>query len=230
MPDWQKLVRRHLFGVPLDAAEKEEIHAELAAHLEDTFESLLKDGVSNSEATRRTLCLAKDWQELQRKITVVRGGTDTMTNRVTQLWLPGLATLLLSTGILAVMQVFGVKPWILGKQGNLPVVVLYGWWWLIILPLVGAVGTYLSWRAGGSRLAMLLSMVFPVLPFLAPILVLLPVSLVFDRFIAHNVAPLGLVFALFGWVLAPAAALLAGGLATQHFLLRRSSFDSVASR
>lgn len=228
MPDWQKLVRRRLFGLPLDAAEKDEIHAELAAHLEDTYESLLRDGIGNSEAAKRTLCLALDWQDLQRKIAVVRGGKDTMTNRVRQLWLPGLATLLLSSGILALMQVLRLRPWILGKQGDLPVVVLYVWWWLMLLPLVGPVGAYLSWRAGGSQRAMLVSILFPVLPFLGSIVVLLPVSLILDRFIAHNIAPLGLVFALFGWVLAPAAALLAGGLTTQRFLPRRSSFDGVA--
>lgn len=228
MPDWQTLVCRHLH-LPFDAAEKDEIHAELAAHLEDAYESMLREGINNSEAAKRTLGLAKDWQELQRKITLVRSGKDTMTNRVTQLWLPGLATFLLSTGILALMQISGLKAWILAKNGDLPIAVLYVWW-LILLPLVGAIGAYLSWRAGGSQRAILLSMVFPVLPFLAAILVLLPVSLIFDKFIAHNISPRGLILALFGWVLAPAAPLLAGGLATQHFLSRGSSLDGVASR
>lgn len=228
MPDWQKLVCRHL-SLPLDAAEKDEIHAELAAHLEDAYESMVREGINNSEAARRTLGLAKDWQHLQRKITLVRSGKDTMTNRVTQLWLPGLATFLLATGILALMQISGLKPWILPKNGDLPVAVLY-LWWLILLPLVGSFGAFLSWRAGGSRRAILLTIVFPVLPFLASILLLLPGSLIFDKFMAHNISPMSLIFALFGWVLAPAAPLLAGGLVTQHFLSRCSSLDGVASR
>lgn len=229
MPDWQELVRQRLSGLALDPAEQDEIHAELAAHLEDAYESMLRDGINDAEAVKRTLCLTNDWQDLQRRITLVRSGKDTMTNRVTQLWLPGLATFLLSGGILALMQIFGLKPWILRKSGDLTVAVLY-LWWLILLPLVGAVGAYLSWRAGGSRRIILLSIVFPVLPFLASILVVLPVSLIFDRFIAHNIAPMSLIFALFGWVLVPAAALLAGGLTTQHFLSQRSSVDRVASR
>ena len=229
MPDWQKLVSRQLCGLPLDPAEKDEIHAELATHLEDAYESLLGDGINNSEAARRTLCLASDWQDLRRQITLVRRRKDTMTNRVTQLWLPGLATFLLSQGILAVLQIFGTKAWILAKEGHLPIAQLYVWW-LIPLPLVGAVGAYLSWRAGGSQRAILLSIVFPVLPLLASILVVLPVSLILEKFIAHNIAPLSLIFALFGWVLAPAAALLAGGLPTQRFLPRRSGFDGAASR
>ena len=121
MPDWQKLVSRQLCGLPLDPAEKDEIHAELATHLEDAYESLLGDGINNSEAARRTLCLASDWQDLRRQITLVRRRKDTMTNRVTQLWLPGLATFLLSQGILAVLQIFGTKAWILAKEGHLPI-------------------------------------------------------------------------------------------------------------
>jgi hypothetical protein len=229
MPDWQELVRQRLSGLALDPAERDEVHAELAAHLEEAYESMLGDGINNSKAAKRTLGLAKDWQVLQRKITLVRSGKDTMTNRVTQLWLPGLATFLLSQGILAVLQIWGPQAWILAKEGGVPIAVLY-FWWLMLLPPVGAVGAYLSWRAGGSQRAILLSMVFPVLPLLASILVVLPVSLVLDRFIAHNIAPMSLVFALFGWVLAPAAALLAGGLITQHFLSRRSDLDGVASR
>lgn len=229
MPDWQELVCRHRFDVPLGTVEKGEIHAELTAHLEDAYELMLRDGINDAEAAKRTLCLADDWQDLQRKITLVRSGKDTITNRVTQLWLPGLATFVLSGGILALMQILRLKPWIMAKNGDLTIAVVYVWW-LILLPLVGALGAYLSWRAGGSWRAILLSIVFPVLPFLASILVVLPVSLIFDKFIAHNIAPMSLILALFGWVLAPAVALLAGGLTTQHFLSRRSSVDGVASR
>jgi len=127
------------------------------------------------------------------------------------------------------MQILRPKAWVLAKEGDLPMAVL-DVWWLILLPVVGAIGAYLSWRAGGSPRAILLSIVFPVLPFLAAILLVLPVSLIFDKFIAHNIAPMSLIFALFGWVLAPAAALLAGGLTTQRFLPRRSGFAGVASR
>jgi hypothetical protein len=229
MPDWEELVRRHLSDLALDPAEKDEIRAELAAHLEDAYESMLRDGISNSEAAKRTLCLASDWQDLQRKITLARSGKDIMTNRVTQLWLPGLAAFVLSGGILALMQMLHLKAWILTKNGDLTIAVLYVWW-LMLLPLVGAVGAYLSWRAGGSPRAILLSIVFPVLPFLAAILVALPLSLILEKFIVHNIGPMSLIFALFGWVLVPAAALFAGGLTTRHFLSRRSSVDGVASR
>src|SRR5256884_5662555 len=44
-----------------------------------------------------------------------------------------------------------------------------------------------------SQRAIFSSIVFPVLPFLASILLVLPVSLIFDRFIGHNPSPIGLV-------------------------------------
>ncbi|PYT53600.1 MAG: hypothetical protein DMG43_08565 [Acidobacteria bacterium] len=95
--------------------------------------------------------------------------------------------------------------------------------WFLTLPLVGAMGAYLSRRAGGSQRVVFSSIGFPVLPFLASILVVLPVSLIFDHFIAHSIAPMALLMALLGWVLAPGVALLAGGLTMQLFLTRLTS-------
>jgi hypothetical protein len=220
MPDWQKLVRRRLSGLTLDAAEKDEVQAELAAHLEESYEALLKEGMPEQPAVHRALAQVEDWQDLRRRIQNARTKENIMTNRVTQLWLPGFLTFVLSSGILALIGIYGPKPWALMRVGQ-PPIVLFFIPWLLSLPLVGAVGAYLSHRAGGSRRAIFSSIVFPVLPFLASIVVVLPVSLVFDHFIAHNIAPTALLMALLGWVLAPGVALLAGGLPIQFFLSRR---------
>jgi uncharacterized membrane protein len=53
--------------------------------------------------------------------------------------------------------------------------------------------------------------------------------LIFDHFIAHNIAPMALVMALLGWVLIPVAALLAGGLPVQVLRARRPSSPDMAS-
>jgi hypothetical protein len=195
MPDWQELVRQRLRGLGLDAGEKEEIYAELASHLEETYEALLRRGMTESEAIDRALSLAGDWRDLQKEIYSAKMRKDTMTNRVRQIWLPGFVTLVLTTVILVVTQIVGLKPWILARDGNLPVAVVYVPW-LVLLPLVGAMGAYLSWRAGGSQRAILWCIVFPVLPFLASIVVVLPVSLMFDHFIAHSIAPMALFLSL----------------------------------
>ena len=217
MPDWQKLVGQRLSGLAFDAAEKEEVCAELAAHLEESYESLRTKGLPEQGAMQQTLAQAADWQDLRRRIQTARAKENIMNDRVRQLWLPGFLTFLLSSGILTLVQIFGPKPWIVAM--SIPVGEIYVPW-LMLLPLIGAMGAYFSSRAGGSQRVVFFSVVFPVLPFLASILVVLPVSLIFDRFIGHNMAARSLVMALFGWVLAPGAALLAGGLLAKIFLSR----------
>jgi hypothetical protein len=228
MPDWQKLVTQRLAGLALDAAEKDEVHAELAAHLEESYESLRTKGLPEQAAMQQTLSQVADWQDLRRRIQVARTMKENIMNdRVRQIWLPGFVTFLLSTCLLALFEIFGPKPPVLVKVGQLPMV-LFFIPWLLSLPLVGALGAYLSHRAGGSRSAVFSSIVFPVLPFLVSILLVLPVSLIFDRFIGHNTAPISLVMALLGWVLAPGVALLVGGLPTQFYFSRRLTHSGVS--
>jgi len=221
MPDWQELVRERLSGLALDTAKRDEVHAELASHLEESYEALRTKGLPEQAAIQQTLAQVADWQDLRRRIQTARTKESIMNDRVRQLWLPGFLTFLVSTSLLALNEIFGPKPFALMKVGQLPMV-LFFIPWLLSLPLVGALGAYLSHRAGGSQRAVFSSILFPVLPFLASILLVLPVSLIFDRFIGHNTAPLSLLMALLGWVLAPGVALLAGGLAAQFFLSRHS--------
>jgi hypothetical protein len=148
MPNWRKLVRR-LSGLALDSSETEEIHEELAKHLEDSYESLRTRGLPEQAAMQQTLAQVADWQDLQRRICSARMGKDTMTNRVTQLWLPGLLTFALSMGLLAVVQKYGSHPLILSLDKGTPILMLYTSW-LAVLPIAGAVGAYLSNGAGGS--------------------------------------------------------------------------------
>ena len=226
MPDWREIVSKGLSGLKLGAAEKEEVRAELAEHLEETYEALLREGMSESAAIRRTLSLAEDWNDLRRKIHWARKGKETMTDRMKQLWLPGILAFALSTGMLVLIQTYGPKLWVASWRGVLPLGKLYIPW-LLLLPFVGAMGAYLSHRGGGSRRLMLSSAVFPVLPSLASIL-LVPVSLMFGDFIGQNVGLMSLVMALLGWVLVPGAALLAGALPVLFFFSRQKDPQQIA--
>jgi len=228
MRDWQALVGEQLGKLSLAAEERREVIAELAAHLEETFEELCQQGMAEEAAVRHTLSQVKDWQSLRRKIQAARKKENIMSNRVRQFWLPGFATLFLSTILLALTQTYGPKPWIL-SWGHPPVLLIYIPW-LFCLPFVGAVGAYLSHRAGGSGRAIFFSTIFSALPFLASIVVVLPASLIFDHFIAHNIAPMALVLALLGWVLIPVAALLAGGMPVQLLLMRGLGSRRVVGR
>jgi hypothetical protein len=110
MPDWQELVRQRLSSLELDSAEKEEIHAELAAHLEERYEALRREGMSGREAVLRALSQVDDWNDLQRKIHSARTKENFMTPRVARLWLPGLFTFTLSMVLLELVQKFGSQP------------------------------------------------------------------------------------------------------------------------
>jgi hypothetical protein len=233
MRDWEALVDRHLTGLALEPAERAEVIEELAAHLAETYEKLLRQGITEEEAERRTLSQVKDWQELSRLIQTARTKEDLMSNRVKQFWLPSLLTFVLSMGFLALIQIFGPKLWVIVWFGRsrwsfvAPSERVYIPW-LLSLPLIGAAGAYLSNRAGGSKRALLYSIVFPVLPYLIFFLVGLPVIAILDDRVAQNFMFRTFLVGLFVWVLAPGAALLAGGLLTQFFLSRRSDSRRIA--
>ncbi|MFI5095884.1 MAG: hypothetical protein ACHQIK_20890, partial [Candidatus Acidiferrales bacterium] len=189
-------------------------------------------GVGEEEALRRTLSQAGSWQNLRRDIQAARSEENTMTNRVRQFWLPGLLTLSLSMVLLMVIQFIGPKPLVVGTHGwrlMAPLAVIYVPWLLSLLP-IGAMGAYLAGRSGASRRTMVLSIVFPVLPYLALFIIAFPVSLILDDHVAHNIMLSALFIGLIAWVLLPGLALLAGGLPVQIFMSRRLGFRGVPSR
>ena len=224
MPDWQKFVRERLSGLALDSAEREEVQAELAAHLEETCEEFRRQGMTKEEALHRTVSQVQDWQDLRRRIQLARKKENAMTNRVRQFWLPSLLTLFLSMSLLILVQFFGPNLSVIAQKSAwsliAPVAVVY-LPWLFSLPLVGAMGAYLSHRAGGSQRAMLSSTVFPVLPYLISFLIGLPLVVTSNHQIVHDVMFLALFVGLLAWVVAPGAALLTGGVLARELLSRR---------
>ena len=225
MPDWEALVRERFAGLSLDGEEMREVIAELAGHLEETFEQLRRQGLSEAAAVERALSQVKNWQSLRRRIQRARSKENTMTNRVRQLWLPGFLMLFLSTILLTVIQFFGPKPLFVSTQGwrmTAPVAVIYVPWLLLLLP-IGAMGAYLAGRAGASRRTIFLPVIFPVLPYFVFFIAAFPISLILDDHVAHNIMPSALLIGLIAWVLLPGIALSAGGLPLQLLRSRRSA-------
>ena len=230
MPDWLELVRRELSGLALDAAEKDEVHAELAVHLQEMDEGLLKEGEAEPAAVQRVLSLAGEWGELRRRIQMAREKGSNMTNRVRQLWLPGFLTLFTSMILLMIIEFFGPRPKIVQLRGwsmIAPVMVVYVRW-LVALLFIGALGAYLSHRAGASQRVVLLSILFPVLPHLCFCLIGFPMALILEEHFAHSILASAILFGFLAWVLLPGTALLAGGLLAQIFLLRRLESRRIA--
>src|SRR5260370_2257659 len=91
MPDWQKVVREQLAGSKAGHQEQEEaaVVAELPDHLEETFDSFCREGMSQQEATCRALAQATDWNALRRKIRTARKEDADIQPRVTRSWLLG---------------------------------------------------------------------------------------------------------------------------------------------
>ena len=226
MADWQKLVSQRLSGLALESAEKDEVHAELAAYLEDFYESLRTRGLSEQAALQQTLAQVANWPDLRRKILIAKNGRDFMKKRLHQLWIPGFLTFILSTVFLMTLQKQDFQPRIVFWS------VLFYAPWLMSLPVCGAIGAYLSSRAGGSRGTVLLASVFSVLALAAAFLLLFPIDLFVERIIGTQVDFSIVASALLregiGWILVPGAALLVGGLLVQFLLSRRLTSRSVA--
>ena len=92
MPDWEALVGEQLAGLSLEPDERREVIVELAAHFEETFEELRRQGLREETAAELALSQVKDWQGLRRGIESARR-ENIMSNRVRQFGLPGLLTL-----------------------------------------------------------------------------------------------------------------------------------------
>jgi hypothetical protein len=231
MPDWQKLVDGQLAGLVLEPAERADVIAELATHLEQVFEEWREQGLAEEEAVRRTLSQVEDWHELRRRIQIARVKENLMSKRVSQIWLPGFLTLLISMSLLLLIQFLNPNPIIVDRSGwymVAPVMVIY-LPWLLSLPLIGALGAYLSHRAGASQRIVLLSILFPVLPYLTFFMIGFPIALIVDDHVVHNIMFAAFFTGLVAWVLLPATALLAGGLPTQLYSSRSLAQRGVAS-
>ena len=101
-----------------------------------------------------------------------------------------------------------------------------------VLPFFGALGAYISSRAGGSLGTVLLASVFPVLALTAAFLLMFPIGLIVERIIGRQVDFSDVATAILkdgiGWILVPGAALLMGGLLVHRLFSRRLSSQDTA--
>jgi hypothetical protein len=231
MHDWAQIVRERLATLALPDEDAAQVLDELAGHLEEAYQSLRNEGLSEQVAIVRVVEGVGDWRVLQRKIESSRNKETIVNKRVTQFWFPAFLTLALSMVLLAVIQIFGPRPWVDPMPGGrlrmTPVAVVYVSW-LIFLPFIGALAAYLSRRAGGRTLAVFSAVVFPVFPYVAFFVIGLPLALILDDHVAHNITIPAFFVGLSAWVIFPAIALLAGGWPVQYFASRRLGASQVS--
>ena len=116
MRDWEALVEGHLGGLALEPAERAEVIAELAAHLEESYEALLKEGAPEHVAFHRVLSRATNWRDLRRRIIKAKRSGHPMQKRMHQLWIPGFLTMTLSIVFLVALQKLAFDGAIRGNQ------------------------------------------------------------------------------------------------------------------
>ncbi|HKV24169.1 MAG TPA: hypothetical protein VJN93_06215 [Candidatus Acidoferrum sp.] len=230
MPDWHELVEQQLAGLPMDPPEKAEIIAELAAHLKDAFDAFRAEGLDNEAATKRTLALAGDWRDLERKIVNEKKGRQVMKKRFQRLWFPGFFSMVLSGIVLIGLEKLGFQPNIVwfGSKG-----VFFFAPWLLALLLVGALGSFISLRAGGSRGNSFLASVFPALAMTGALLLMFPIGWAYGRMIARTV-DFGWVATTIlqdgiGWLVVPGILLLMGGWLAQFLVAGRAQSRDAAT-
>jgi hypothetical protein len=228
--DWRALVEERLAGLALEPEEKAEVIAEVAAHLEDTCDEMLRQGMTEEEAVRRASSQAGNWRSLQHKILTEKRREQIMEKRIRQLWVPGFLTLILSMLFLTVLYRLGLRARLVWSGPN--AILLYTPW-LAGLPLIGALGAYVSARAGGSRRTVLLASVFPTIALTFAFLFMFPFSLTIELIAGRpvdfsNVATVLLKDGI-GWLVVPGAALFAGGLLAHVLLSTRSSSRNTAT-
>lgn len=209
MPDWNTLVRQNLNDLRLGSQEEREVIAELAGHLEETFEQLRADGIPEAEALRLTLGETTEWKQVNRAIRGVKEKENAMNYRTRALWLPGLVTFTSASIFLMTLQQLGLHAKVLWKYEGALVFHLP---WLLLLPVCGAAGAYLSRRGGGTLVASLTAGLFPSVVMLCVFCTFLPIAILLEHNSYVIQHPLYFVLATLDWTLVPGVALLAGAL------------------
>ena len=102
MPNWRKLVKERLATRGLAPSVEEEVVAELAAHLEESYTEACARGLGYEQAIAVSMREVEDWKVLRENICRAKSGGDSMNHRTKTLWLPGLATLW-AVGVLLVL-------------------------------------------------------------------------------------------------------------------------------
>lgn len=196
-PDRNQSVREHITRFDLPPETREEVIAELSAHLEDLdVASFTGDPLVSMPSTNA-------WRKLARAIQHAKSEEDSMNQRTRTLWLPAMSSILGASLSMSLLQWMGVQPHLLWTKH---VALFFYWSWLAVLPVFGAVAAYLSRRSGGSIRYRLTAALAPVLWLLLPAFLIEPVEIAHRGF-SHL---LYFSYGVTNWIVIPGIALLLG--------------------
>jgi hypothetical protein len=141
MPDWKHIVRKKFRVLGVCSPEFTE---ELAAHLEDSYEALLGEGLPAEVAFQHTIGQIEGRCRVWLVMRFLQ--EELMTGFIREVALPGLLTSAAACFFYWALKLDQIRHdviWLLG--GQLPL-----WWWCL-LPICGVLGAILSRRNRGSR-------------------------------------------------------------------------------
>lgn len=211
MRDWRETVREHLRLSELPSAYREEVISELAAHLEETYQDALSQGLTDRAALEVTLQEVEDWHVLSADIRRSKYAEDFMNHRTKSFWLPALASFAAASLFLLVLTQVSMEPRFLVRlNSGLGRSFYIGW--LVAQVLFGALGAFLSRRAGGTRTARVIAAMFPAIVTFGVWAVVIPISALGEHntFVLRH--PFYYALGFFVWVVPPAITLLLGAL------------------
>ena len=160
MLDWSALVHRHLASVRVDERRRREISAEMAAHLEDAYDSALRSGCTEAEAVACAMERVPDWRALAVAVQRSIDEDTTMTRQAITVLLPGTTILLAAaTGMSLVVYATPADRWV---DPRWQVHALAAGLALLFYLLLGAIGAAWSRHVGGSPGERLAAGVFPL--------------------------------------------------------------------
>ena len=131
-----------------------------------------------------------------------------MNERVVKFWLPSLVTLLLGWGILAILMWAGVQPWTTHPAAARGLEVYAPW--LVVLPLVGALGAYLARRSSATGWRVYMAATFPAIAAALVFLTVFPWAVLVDRNVGPDFRLVSLAANTISWVILPGIMLCAG--------------------
>jgi hypothetical protein len=219
MPDWNALVRERLGMSESSFVEDAAVVAELSSHLEDAYEELLEAGLCEPEAIKQAMGHRANWHGLARRIRRTKSKEKGLNHRTRTLWLPGLVSLTASMTWLMLLQLVGPQPRLPWLHSGLPLMPYLVW--LLTQPLFGAMGAYMSRRAGGERVTELTASLFPAIVMLGLWGLVVAMSSLVEKN-PHVLPQWPLVlFGAFNWAILPGVLLLLG----RFLFLRTASFS-----
>ncbi len=139
-PDWNTIVRERMKSPSSQCNLDEDVIAELAAHLEETYENAQSRGLNATaalEATLQEVALQEinDWRVLAANIHRAQSEEHSMNQqRTRKLWLPALASITLTAVLLVVFDRIHASPLTVGL-GHLAMMLQLAWF--AAMPLLG---------------------------------------------------------------------------------------------